>query len=233
MLRIFTDFDGPIIDVSERYYQVYQFCLEQCQHPDQSTHQLSKAEFWQLKRSRIPERQIGRLSGLDDTQAKDFARLRRENVHALPYLIYDRPIASALTALEQLQQSRVDLAVVTMRHQRELLVPLQRYDLERFFRRDRRYCLHDEDVKTNDIDDKTRLLQRALAELPPVRETWMIGDTEADILAAQANQIPAIGVLSGIRDRDQLQRHNPDFIVNDLAAAVKLISQQSSCQQVC
>jgi len=29
MLRLITDFDGPIMDVSERYYQVYQYCLQQ------------------------------------------------------------------------------------------------------------------------------------------------------------------------------------------------------------
>ena len=47
----------------------------------------------------------------------------------------------------------------------------------------------------------------------------MVGDTEADILAAQRVGIPAIAVLSGIRDREQLERYQPDYIVENLAAA--------------
>jgi len=63
MLRLITDFDGPIMDVSERYYQVYQYCLKQVQEPGQAVTQLSKSEFWQLKRAQVPERQIGLMSG--------------------------------------------------------------------------------------------------------------------------------------------------------------------------
>jgi len=34
MRRLITDFDGPIIDVSERY-RVYKFCLDSTRRPDQ------------------------------------------------------------------------------------------------------------------------------------------------------------------------------------------------------
>jgi len=59
--RIFTDFDGPIMDVSERYYQVYLYCLEKICKPDQVINTLSKSEFWELKRSQIPEKEIANL----------------------------------------------------------------------------------------------------------------------------------------------------------------------------
>ena len=35
MKRIIVDFDGPISDVSERYYQVYLLCLEKNRRHDQ------------------------------------------------------------------------------------------------------------------------------------------------------------------------------------------------------
>ena len=54
MLRLITDFDGPIMDVSERYYRVYQLCLEKTRYPEQTIIELSKAEFWHLKRSHTP-----------------------------------------------------------------------------------------------------------------------------------------------------------------------------------
>jgi phosphoglycolate phosphatase-like HAD superfamily hydrolase len=75
-------------------------------------------------------------------------------------------------------------------------------------------------------------MQRALRELPPAEKTWMVGDTEADIIAAQTGQIPVIGVLSGIRDRQQLQKYHPDFIRNDLSDAVDLILEAVGYSQL-
>jgi phosphoglycolate phosphatase-like HAD superfamily hydrolase len=51
----------------------------------------------------------------------------------------------------------------------------------------------------------------------------MIGDTEADIAAAKSQNIPFIGVLSGIRDQATLKKYQPEAIVADLQAAVALI----------
>ncbi|NJR39619.1 MAG: HAD family hydrolase [Leptolyngbyaceae cyanobacterium CSU_1_4] len=227
MLRIITDFDGPIMDVSERYYQTYLFCLNQVALLGQAPTILSKEEFWRLKRSQVPEYQIGQLSGLDETQSLEFAQIRRQTVHTQPYLVYDVPVIGAIATLERLQQSNIELVTLTMRRTDELDNALTRYDLGKFFAPDRRYCLSNDYSKTNDIADKTQLMTRALLELPPA-DTWMVGDTEADILSAKANGIPVIGVLSGIRDRTQLQLHQPDWIVDHLAAAVEIILSQFS-----
>jgi phosphoglycolate phosphatase-like HAD superfamily hydrolase len=215
------------MDVSERYYQVYQFCLDQIQHKDQPICRLEKGEFWQLKRAKTPEWQIGILSGLDEAQAQEFAQLRRKTVHTLPYLIYDRPLPGVQATLEQLQQLGVDLVVMTMRRVGELEAAFHNYDLDRFFPANRRYCLSNDYVKTADVKDKPLLMERALRELPGVAEVWMVGDTEADIIAAKTHNIPVIGVLSGIRNRAQLERYEPKFIVNNLQEAVDLLKQFS------
>ena len=215
------------MDVSERYYQTYLFCLNQVVLPGQDTITLNKEEFWRLKRSQVPERQIGQLSGLDETQSLEFARIRRQTVHTQPYLVHDVPVPGAIATLERLQQFNIELFTMTMRRVDELDNALTRYDLGKFFAPDRRYCLSNDYSKTNDIADKTELMTQALLELPPA-DTWMVGDTEADILSAKANGIPVIGVLSGIRDRTQLQQHEPDWIVDHLAAAVEVILSQSS-----
>ncbi|MEM9116586.1 MAG: HAD family hydrolase [Cyanobacteria bacterium P01_F01_bin.56] len=224
MLRIFTDFDGPIMDVSERYYQVYQYCLQEAKEPEQSVTQLSKQEFWGLKRAQVPERQIGMISGLHDDQARRFALLRRETVHRHDYLKYDLPVPSAVDALEQIQTLTPNLAVVTMRRQHALGVALEQYGLGHFFPVGVQYCLPDVYVKTHDVIEKTRLLEKAMGELSPVTETWMIGDTEADIAAARSHDLPVIAVLSGIRDRDRLLTYAPDFIVDTLKDAVAVIA---------
>lgn len=223
MLRLITDFDGPIMDVSERYYRVYQFCLEQTKRPEQPVRELSKSKFWELKRAKVPERQIGILSGLDEAQAREFARLRRQTVHTLPYLVYDRPIPSAVETLERLQKQRIDLVVMTMRRVRELEAAFEQYDLRKFFPSDRCYCLSDDYVKTADVEDKPLLMEKALRELPLAADTWMIGDTEADIIAAKTHNIKVVGVLSGIRDRERLEQYQPDHIAKNLSEAVDLV----------
>ena len=223
MLRLITDFDGPIMDVSERYYQVYCYCLEKTQYPHQSVKQLSKTAFWDLKRAQVPEREIGLMSGLEQEQAQAFAYLRRRTVHQLPYLVHDRPIPDAIATLEKIQAANIDLAVMTMRRTAELESAFSQHDLWRFFPENRRFCLSNDYVKTTDIKDKPLLMQRAIAELPPVDDIWMVGDTEADIAAAKSQGIPFVAVLSGIRDRKQLTQYEPNFICNNLGQALELI----------
>lgn len=225
MPRLITDFDGPIVDVSERYYQVYQYCLTTIARPGQTITPLTKPEFWSLKRSRIPETQIGINSGLDDSQAQDFAQLRRITVHTMPYFQHDLIISCARAALQKLQSTGVELVVMTMRRTRELDFALSNYGLDRFFRPEQRYCLANDYIKTQDIEDKTLLMQKAMQELLP-DQTWMLGDTEADIIAAQSQNLPAIAVLSGIRDQTQLSAYSPNYILDDIAAATDLILEQ-------
>ncbi|BAY61846.1 hydrolase [Calothrix brevissima NIES-22] len=223
MLRLITDFDGPIVDVSERYYRVYQFCLEKTRRSDQSIQELSKGEFWQLKRSRVPEKQIALNSGLDEAQAVEFAQLRRQTVHTEPYFAYDTLVPGAVEALLKIQEAGIDLAVMTMRRVWELDYAFQKFQLGRFFPENRCYCLTNDYVKTRDIEDKPLLMAKAIAELPAVDDSWMVGDTEADITAAKKHGIKAIAVESGIRDRAQLELYQPDFIVRDLTTAVDLL----------
>lgn len=223
MLRLITDFDGPIMDVSQRYYRVYQFCLQKIRYPQQSVQELSPDEFWQLKRSRVSERQIALKSGLDAIQAQEFAQLRRQTVHTEGYFEYDNLIPGAVDTLLKVQQAGIDLAVMTMRRVRELDYALQKYNLGNFFPENRRYCLSNDYIKTTDIEDKPLLMERALRELPTVGDTWMVGDTEADITAAKKFGIKVIAVESGIRDRTQLEMYQPDLIVEDLRTAVKII----------
>ena len=59
-VTLFCDFDGPIVDVSERYYHTYQLGLAEIEaaFPHLTLHQLSKAQFWQMKQERTPDIEI-------------------------------------------------------------------------------------------------------------------------------------------------------------------------------
>jgi phosphoglycolate phosphatase-like HAD superfamily hydrolase len=222
--RLFTDFDGPIMDVSERYYQVYQDCLKRLQLPQQKIVPLTKVQFWQMKRSQIPETEIGKQSGLiEHGQAKDFANLRREIIHTPAYFSYDQIVGTAIAALEVAENAGIELAIMTMRRKRELEPVLQHYQLSRFFPIQRQFCLQNEYRKTGDTFDKPLLMQKAIATLPFVEQQWIVGDTEADILAGKRFRVNTIGILCGIRDEYQLRLQHPDYILPDLVSAIALI----------
>ncbi|MEM7725348.1 MAG: HAD family hydrolase [Cyanobacteria bacterium P01_A01_bin.45] len=223
MLRIITDFDGPIIDVSPRYYRVYQICLEKHRRPQQQIKKLSLDQFWLQKRQHIPEIEIGIASGLDEIQAKAFAKLRKEIVHTHPYFQLDTLKPGVIDTLLKIQKAGFDLAVMTMRRHSELEYALETHNLGKFFPENRRFCLSDDYVKTRDVEDKPLLMRNSLSTLPTAQDTWMIGDTEADIAAAKKHNIKVIGIECGIRDRNQLEMYSPDFIVQDFNQAVDFI----------
>lgn len=229
MLRIFTDFDGPIVDVSERYYQVYVYCLREItrQYSEQKISLLPKEEFWLMKRDRVSEQQIGIISGLNSEQAAAFASLRKNTVHTQPYFEYDTLAPGAVEALTKLKKQNIDLAVMTMRRVRELDFAFEYHNLSKFFPENRCYCLANDYIKTRDVDDKPLLMQRAIKELALATDTWMIGDTEADIAAAKKHGIKVIAVECGIRNRTQLESFQPDFIVKDLSAAIEVVLENS------
>jgi phosphoglycolate phosphatase-like HAD superfamily hydrolase len=228
-LTLCTDFDGPVADVSERYYQVYCFCLQkiQQQDPDTALTVLSKSEFWAMKRGKVSEMEIGRRSGLNPTQAQAFSQCRRETVHTFPYFELDVLLPGVRDILRALKHQEIEPYIITMRRRRELDFALGKFELTDLFSPDHRYCIGDDFVKTQDHLDKPVLMAQALAEIAPADPVWMVGDTEADIIAAQTHGIPVVAVLSGIRDEATLSTYQPDFIQPNLAAAIELILRHS------
>lgn len=225
-MRIITDFDGPIMDLSDRYYHVYQLCLDQLREPGQSITVLTKSAFWAYKRAKVSEQQVGIASGLTSAQAEKFEQIRNRTAHQLQYLSLDRVVPGAIAALEQIQSDGIELIVMTLRRTCELNIAFEQYDLARFFPPDCRYCLADDYRKQGDIKDKTQMMGQALSALKSEPNTWMIGDTETDIIAARTHGIKVIGVLSGIRNLDRLEQNRPDRIVPNLAAAVYFARSQ-------
>ncbi len=222
--RLFTDFDGPLMDVSERYFQVYLFCLQQVRLSHQPVVFMNKTEFWSAKRAQIPEWKIGWDSGLTlPGQAEEFAHLRSITVHTEPFFKYDRLHDFAIEALEQLHHHGFDVAIMTMRRRKELCPVLEEFNLSRFFPDDRIFCLPDDYRKTGDTKDKPKLMEKAIATLPIAEHQWIVGDTEADIIAGKRYRVKTIGILSGIRNEYQLSLHQPDSIKDNLIEAVKYI----------
>ena len=60
---------------------------------------------------------------------------------------------------------------------------------------------------------RARLIRKMVPEGTPA---IVIGDTEADVMAASALGYPSIAVCSGFREREILEQQEPTYLVDDL-----------------
>ncbi|GAB4381131.1 MAG: hypothetical protein Kow00121_38850 [Elainellaceae cyanobacterium] len=229
-VTVFCDFDGPIMDVSDRYYQTYQLGLAevkaayQAQGIEVALHTLSKEQFWQMKQERTPDPEVALRSGLRGQQIDLFLERVQHIVNQPGLLSYDQLQPGVRWALALLHAQGVKLVLVTLRCQRQATHMLRDYGLIDLF--SQIWGAHDDHAAyLNQADHKTRLLAQAIAACNAPRSTasWMLGDTEADILAGQAMNIPTIGVTCGIRSQAYLQRFSPTHMHADLLSAAHFL----------
>ncbi|MBD2092048.1 HAD family hydrolase [Microcoleus sp. FACHB-1515] len=229
-LTVFCDFDGPIVDVSDRYYTTYQFGLADVQEQfggraiaslRNGIAPLSKAQFWQMKQNRVPDVEIAERSGLQGEQISWFMQRVCEIVNQPALLHLDRLQPGVRWALELLHSQGARLVLVTLRERQQAMQFLHSHDLLHLF--DRIWGATDDHAAyQNCADHKTQLLSEAIA-VHSSDSAWMIGDTEADVLAGQAAKVPTIALTCGIRSRRYLHQFNPNLIHSDLVSAVNSI----------
>jgi phosphoglycolate phosphatase len=230
---LFCDFDGPIVDVSDRYYHTYQIGLAELESFYRNAgislpvRVLSKTQFWQMKQERTPDVEIAMRSGLQGKQIDHFLTRVTRIVNQPTLLHQDQLQPGVRWALAMLQAKGVRLVLVTLRCQNQATQMLQDYGLDHLF--SAIWGTQDENAAySNQSDHKTQLLERAIAHLPwenhCTTQTWMIGDTEADVLAGQALNVPTIALTCGIRSHNYLQKLQPTRIHTDLLSAVQHLS---------
>lgn len=222
-LTLFCDFDGPIVDVSDRYYHTYQLGLAEIEAAYERQgltlplRYLSKQQFWQMKQERTPDVKIAMRSGLQGEQIHIFLERVKQIVNQPDLLNQDQIQPGVRWALALLRSQGVRLVLVTLREQSQAIQMLQEHGLETLFSgiwgaRD------DGAAYLNQSEHKSRLLKQAVAHTQAT-SAWMVGDTEADILAGQAAHMPTIALTCGIRSRAYLQKFQPTRIHSDLLSA--------------
>ncbi len=222
---VFCDFDGPIVDVSERYYQTYRMgllAIEQQYQLGSALQPLSKAQFWQMKQNRTADIEIAVRSGLPIALFDPFMQQVERIVNHPSLLRWDQIQPSAQAALEHFRQSGVRLVLVTLRHPRQVQDFLQVQDLAHLV--DEVYGAWDvRAAHANRVAQKHELLAEAIAQQQAqghlTQNSWMVGDTEADVLAGQSAGLSTAAIACGARSADYLQQLAPTKIYSGLLAA--------------
>ncbi|WP_404784731.1 HAD family hydrolase [Altericista sp. CCNU0014] len=225
-LTVFCDLDGPLIDVSRRYYKTYQLAIAETQAYFQVQGRsllltpLSESQFWQMKQERMPDEDIAFCSGLRYEQIDLFLSNVLEIVNQPILLQEDRLQPGVRRSLEQLRQRGVRLSLVTLRCQMEAQQLLQELNLAHHFD----YICGAEDrfsAYQNYAAGKQAILENLIRNAnDDSSQFWVIGDTEADVLAGQALGLSTVALTCGIRSHAYLQRLEPTTVLPDLPAAV-------------
>lgn len=207
---IFLDLDGPIIDVSEKYYRVYVDILSRHNVPV-----LSKEEYWQAKREKTPDEVILKNTGFFCVES--YRKERKDLIESDRYLLYDRLQDGALDVLNTLCRKH-ELVLVTLRsHPDQLKKELQYLHLDKYFAA----------VLTSPTETSPRwgvkvsLIKKYL-DGKMITGGVMIGDTETDILAGNSLGCRTIGVLNGIRSRRLFKEAQPTYLVETIRHVLNL-----------
>lgn len=224
-MNLCFDFDGPIIDVSDRYYKAYVESLKESNIPKEQI--LSKEDYWKLKRNRISDLEIGILSGLGVRESKKAGELRKELAFVKEYHALDKIFNDAISTLNELKAKNILFFLVTLRQHNHLAYAIKHFKLEKYFNDENSFCIQDGHKIHNDIQDKHILLVNATNKLNlNPKDTWMIGDTDTDIHAARlAGYGKIIAISRGIRSKEQLELLKPDHLVTNLQEIISLIGK--------
>lgn len=206
---ICLDLDGPVLDVSERYYRVYCDTLKQL-----GIAPVSEKLYWNQKREKISEPEILAASGVGDRElVRAYLDLRAERIESSEYLAFDRMWPDTLDTLKGLH-SRGELALVTMRNAVHLLNrQLERLHLLSAF--DSVLAAPREKEGTSRAERKAQMV-RARYGKDRIRG-WFVGDTETDIKAGRLLGIGTVAITFGIRSAEHLEAVSPDVMIHSPA----------------
>jgi phosphoglycolate phosphatase len=225
-IQVFCDLDGPLIDVSRRYCKTYQLAIAEVQAQAQaqgrslSLTPLSASQFWQMKQERMPDADIAFCSGLRHEQIDLFLAKVVDIVNQPILLQEDCVQPGALQSLQLLKRLGASLSVVTLRCQSQAVQLLQQFQLDSFFDQ---VCGAEDRFSAyrNYTEGKQAILQGLMARLAPSDhdQSWIIGDTEADVQAGQALGLSTLALTCGMRSHSYLQRLQPTTVQADLRSA--------------
>lgn len=207
---IIFDFDGPLLDVSRRHWQVYAEVAEQL-----GGIPLKKDMYWGLKRQNTPWVEILAKSMISAEKTKNFLNIFVANIEQPENLAKDNLFPGASEALDTLAKT-YRLYLLSLRRSDEGL----KQQLKRLGIIDKFHMVLSGHTDSEGYKKKIELFER----VPNYTQAVVVGDTEADILAAKQCELTAIAVSYGIRNRDFLVQLEPDVILNSITELPEYLS---------
>lgn len=208
-MKIIFDLDGTLIDISERHWSVYKDIL-QAMHKQS----LKKDEYWALKRENVSWPEILAKSDIASDQTEEFLLQFIQKIETIEWLKVDTPFKETKNVLEHLSQH--ELYLVSLRHNHaNFLKQIEWLGIKDYF-----ISIHSGHTDDSGHHKKHEIIK----EIVSGEKAIIIGDTETDILAAQALGLPSVAVSSGIRSEIFLQNLNPTHLIENITQFPELVS---------
>ena len=177
-----------------------------------------------MKKNRVADLEIALRSELPMALFKPFMQQVERIVNHPQLLGWDQLQPTAAAGLRYLQQSGLRTVLVTLRHPRQVEAFLKEHELEDLV--DDIFGMADVNAAhRNRAEQKCELLSDAIATQKAqgycTRHSWMIGDTEADIIAAQTMGISAAALSCGVRSENSLASLTPTAMYDGLLSATR------------
>lgn len=211
MKKLFVDFDGTLVDISERFFKVHADLVGRL-----GGVALDRQTYWEGKRAGVPERILVAECWESGGMIGAYLAERRQLLEHPRYLGFDRLAAPVGRTLERLAAS-FQLHLVSFRRDGYLLMDeLERFNLACYFGR---VVVAGEGNWRDGAEFKEAVLLGFEARSDDV----VVGDAEDDGVAAGILGVYSVGVLSGIRGREQLGLSGFDCVIPDITHIFSVI----------
>lgn len=201
--KIFFDLDGPILNIEQKYYQIYSDIVKLLHGTP-----IKKEFFWKLKCKKIDDEYILKLSGIPEKTHK-FRALRKKFIENQKYLSLDVLQPGALSLLKKLSKSNILILVTLRSNRKSLLSQLNILKIDKYFT----LILSGNPNIHPKWKIKVSMIKKSKISWGP--QSMFIGDTETDILAAKYIKIQSIAIANGIRSKDFLKKYKPNYIFSN------------------
>lgn len=204
--NIFIDFDGTLVDIAPRHYRVYRKCVEKMGGTP-----LDRKKYWELKRDNISWNELLLISGLEVNNRDDYLELFIDRIESLEELYRDELFVDSLSTLKKLSSNDNKLYLLSLRRNSDALdKQIEKLGIECFFEE---ILSGHSDTKEGTLLKKADIIKQTIDN---PEDSIIVGDTEADVAAAQQLNATSIALLSGIRSKKFLKSMEPDYLVDGI-----------------
>jgi UDP-glucose 4-epimerase len=190
---IYFDLDGTLIDARRRLYQLY---------VDLSGSKISFEDYWTYKRNQCSnEWLLGHIENFSIEKIEAFKSMWMHKIELKEYLNLDEPFPQTKELLNRLS-STANLVLITGRQSFENLTwQLKKFEFENLFTKV---------LNTANKITKEEKIQQYISVFKP--SDIIVGDTGIEVIAGKSLGIKTAVVLSGFRNKESLEKYQPDFV---------------------
>ena len=195
-----------MVDIAPRHYRVYEKCVKALGGTP-----LDKDEYWEMKRTNLSWDKLLPLSGLTVDEKDAYLKLFIDRIESQEELGADELFKDSLRTLEQLQANDNKLYLLSLRRSADALDwQIEYLGIRHLFEK---ILSGHSDTKEGTLLKKADIVRQTVDN---PSEVIIIGDTEADIAAAQQLGATSIALMSGIRNKEFLSALHPNYLVNGI-----------------